>query len=89
MTAYLVLLLCEKWNIEDKTLIKVSEDAAGIIGTSAELIAGDTLSIRQLLYGLMLPSGNDAAHCLAEWFGGKLKKEAEERHDKEQKELEE
>ena len=46
MTAYLVLLLSEKWNIEDKTLIKISDDAAGIIGTSAELLAGDTLSIR-------------------------------------------
>ena len=27
----------------------------------------------------MLPSGNDAAHCLAEYFGGILKKESEDR----------
>lgn len=89
MTAYCVLILTEKWNIEDKTLIRVSEDAAGVIGTSAELLAGDTISIRQLLYGLLLPSGNDAAHQLAEYFGTRLKKEAEERHEKEQKEWEE
>jgi D-alanyl-D-alanine carboxypeptidase (penicillin-binding protein 5/6) len=40
-------------------------------GTTAELIVGDLLSIEQLLYGLMLPSGNDAAVTLAKW-GGKL-----------------
>jgi D-alanyl-D-alanine carboxypeptidase len=34
------------------------------------------------LYGLLLPSGNDAAHCLAEYFGGLLKKDAEEQEAK-------
>jgi hypothetical protein len=34
----------------------------------------------------MLPSGNDAAHLLAEHFGGILKKEAEEREETERKE---
>ena len=34
------------------------------------------------MYGLMLPSGNDAAHCLAEYFGGLLKKNAEELEEK-------
>ena len=34
----------------------------------------------------MLPSGNDAAHLLAEYFGGLLKKDAEEREEKERKE---
>jgi hypothetical protein len=33
---------------------------------------GDTLTINELLYGLMLPSGNDAAHMLALYFGGIL-----------------
>ena len=41
-------------------------------GTSAEIIGGETYTIEQLLYGLMLPSGNDAATCLAEWAGGYL-----------------
>ncbi len=40
-------------------------------GTSAELYEGDVYSIRQLLYALMLPSGNDAALALAAW-GGKI-----------------
>lgn len=30
---------------------------------------GDTLTVNELLYGLMLPSGNDAAHMLALHFG--------------------
>ena len=34
-------------------------------GTSAELEAGDILSVEDLLYALMLPSGNDASICLA------------------------
>jgi hypothetical protein len=34
----------------------------------------------------MLPSGNDAAHLLAEYFGTRLKKESEEQEEKERKE---
>jgi D-alanyl-D-alanine carboxypeptidase (penicillin-binding protein 5/6) len=89
MTAFVVLNLMDRWTIEDKTLVKVGSDAASVIGTSAELQEGDTLTLWQLLYGLMLPSGNDSAHQLAEFFGTKLKKEAEERYEKEGKELEE
>ena len=45
MTAYVVLTLMERWSIEDKTLVKVGSDAASVIGTSAELLEGDTLTI--------------------------------------------
>lgn len=38
-------------------------------GTSAELQVGDVLTIESLLYGLMLPSGNDASVALAENVG--------------------
>ena len=30
-------------------------------GTSAQLLENDELSIQELMYGMMLPSGNDAA----------------------------
>lgn len=40
-----------------------------MIGTSAELMAGSQLTIKELLYGMMLPSGNDAAYVLAEYIG--------------------
>jgi D-alanyl-D-alanine carboxypeptidase (penicillin-binding protein 5/6) len=36
------------------------------------LRAGDILTVEQLLYGLMLPSGNDASFALAQFFGRKL-----------------
>lgn len=86
MTAYTAFKLIERWKIDDTMLITVSPDAAGVNGTSADLLEGDTLMIWQLFYGLMLPSGNDAAHLLAEHFGGLLKKETEENEEKERKE---
>jgi D-alanyl-D-alanine carboxypeptidase (penicillin-binding protein 5/6) len=49
--------------------VTVTEVAADIRGTNANLEAGDILTIEQLLYGLMLPSGNDAAFALAQYFG--------------------
>jgi len=40
-------------------------------GTSAKLSYSDVVTIYDLLHGLMLPSGNDAAIALGEW-GGKI-----------------
>ena len=54
------------------TLVKVSYRASKVTGTSAGLQLGERLSIRALLHGLMLPSGNDAAWVLAEFFGMKI-----------------
>jgi D-alanyl-D-alanine carboxypeptidase (penicillin-binding protein 5/6) len=50
----------------------ITEEASQIIGTTAKLEAEDTLSYLQLLYGTMLPSGNDAAFSIAEHFGNVL-----------------
>lgn len=88
MTCYVVIKLMDRFNLKDSELVKVSQQAATIIGTSAELLEGDTLTIKQLMYGLMLPSGNDAAHALAEYFGHllKLEEEKEEGKDKQQEE---
>lgn len=47
----------------------MSDVASDIRGTCANLESGDTLSVENLLYGLMLPSGNDAAFALAQHFG--------------------
>lgn len=43
------------------------------VGTTAELRENIWMRIEDLLYGVMLPSGNDAAHCLAEYLGYILK----------------
>src|SRR5205807_466366 len=39
-------------------------------GSSANLIVGDQLSLKDLLYGLLLPSGDDAAVAIADALGG-------------------
>lgn len=49
--------------------IEISYTAAAIEGTTAGLCPKDTLKIIDLLYALMLPSGNDAAIALAEIIG--------------------
>jgi D-alanyl-D-alanine carboxypeptidase (penicillin-binding protein 5/6) len=38
-------------------------------GTSANLQAGEVYSMTELLYALMLPSGNDAAIAISEVIG--------------------
>lgn len=45
--------------------VKVSEEAAGIEGSSIYLSAGEKLTMEQLLYALMLESANDAAAAIA------------------------
>ncbi|HYI25058.1 MAG TPA: hypothetical protein VD767_06565, partial [Thermomicrobiales bacterium] len=40
--------------------------------SNMELVGGDTLTLGTLLYGLLLPSGNDAAHAIARYVGYKL-----------------
>lgn len=56
----------------------VSEESGKIIGTSARLKPFDFVSLSDLLYGLMLPSGNDAALCLAENVGTHMYLSSEE-----------
>jgi serine-type D-Ala-D-Ala carboxypeptidase (penicillin-binding protein 5/6) len=48
-----------------KRWFMASREAGTIEGTSMGLYPNDELSVQDLLYGLMLPSGNDAALCLA------------------------
>lgn len=77
MTAWIVLRLTAA---EPKVLDEVitfSERAAKTIGSSAKLEAGEKVTARELLYGLLLPSGNDAAVAFAEHFGGRFGKEAD------------
>ena len=50
-------------------MVSVSEFATQVNGTSSNLQLGDTLTLLDLLHGLMLPSGNDAALAIAENFG--------------------
>ena len=54
------------------TYMRVTLTAIDVIGTIAELEIGEWLNIYDLLYGLMLPSGNDCANVLAENLGALL-----------------
>lgn len=48
---------------------EVSSKAVGISGTSIYLKNGEILTLRDLLYGLMLVSGNDASYAIGEYVG--------------------
>ncbi|MCD9021251.1 D-alanyl-D-alanine carboxypeptidase [Cohnella sp. NL03-T5] len=52
--------------------VKVSVRAAGKEGSSLYLKAGQQITLRNVLYGLMLRSGNDAAMAIAEHVGGSV-----------------
>lgn len=70
MTCYLSILIARKYEIDLKTsYYRVPDRIPETPGTSAELLAGDLLTAEDLLYALMLPSGNDASICLAELMG--------------------
>lgn len=67
------------------TLVTVPKEAEGVEGSSVYLRAGEKISVRDLLYALMLRSGNDAAVTLAfavsgsvEGFADLMNKTAEE-----------
>ena len=70
MTAFVVIQIVRKIKLNaQQTMLQASKNAATVGGTSARLRTGDVLSVWDLLHGLMLPSGNDAAVVLAEHFG--------------------
>ena len=54
----------------DQIVGPISANAASTYGSTMGLQAGDTVSLRDLLYGLLLPSGNDAGVAIAEWISG-------------------
>ncbi|WP_280887714.1 D-alanyl-D-alanine carboxypeptidase [Streptomyces sp. LBL] len=70
MTAKVVLAQ-PNLNLDTKvTIAKAYSDYVVANNASqAHLIVGDKVTVRQLLYGLMLPSGCDAAYALADKFG--------------------
>lgn len=49
--------------------MKVTDSAESMIGTTAELKSKTWVKLSDVLYGAMLPSGNDAALLLSEYIG--------------------
>lgn len=66
MTATIIIENC---NLNE--IVEISKKAAGTGGSRLGLKSGDKISIKDLLYGLMMRSGNDAAVALAEYYSRK------------------
>lgn len=62
------LVICEQCNVLDS--VRIPREAVGIEGSSMYLQPDEILTVQDLLYGMMLHSGNDAATALAIYCGG-------------------
>ncbi len=82
MTAYLVGKYAEEHPEVLEEKITFSKRADETIGSTADLREGETVSVEELLYGLMLPSGNDASVAFGEHFGSRLAAGGDEESDK-------
>lgn len=77
MTAIVVL---ENANLDDTVV--VSKKSAGTGGSRLGLKTGDKITVNNLLYGLLMVSGNDAAVALAEYVGGSIEGFADKMNQK-------
>ncbi len=74
------LVAVENASLEDT--VTVPAECVGVEGSSMYLKAGEELSLRELLYGLMLESGNDAAVAVAVHVAGSVEKFVELMNDR-------
>ena len=74
------LIVCERCNVLDR--MRIPKEAVGIEGSSMYLKEGEVLTVQELLYGLMLRSGNDAAVALAIYCAGTVEGFVELMNDK-------
>ena len=81
-TTKIMTALCaiEHGNLEK--IVTVSSTASGVEGSSMYLAQGEKLTLSDLVYGLMLVSGNDAATAIAETVSGSVEKFAKLMNDK-------
>lgn len=84
MTALITLEVLQKYQSPIEQKIVVPKEAEGIEGSSLYLKSGEKISIEDLLYGLILVSGNDSAVALACIIGGTQKHFVEMMNEKAQ-----
>ena len=72
MTAVAIIESCDL-----DAIVNIPLEAVGIEGSSIYLCANERLTVRQLLYALLLSSANDAATALAIFAAGSIEKFAE------------
>ena len=66
------LLILEHCDLKDEVTISREAVSIGADSSSCKLAEGDVLTVEQLLNGLILVSGNDAANALAEHCSGSV-----------------
>ncbi len=64
------LLAIESGRLQNE--IKVTDNMLNVEGTSMGLCAGDSVSLDELLHGMLIQSGNDSANATAIYLGGSL-----------------
>ena len=64
------IIILENGNLNDT--VKISQKSANTGGSRLGLKKNDSITVKDLLYGLMLRSGNDAAVALAEYMSGSI-----------------
>ncbi len=78
MTALVALRICEQTPAKLDEIITFSERADRTGGSTAGVHSGEKLPVRELMYGLLLPSGNDAAVAIGEHFGARMASETDQ-----------
>jgi D-alanyl-D-alanine carboxypeptidase (penicillin-binding protein 5/6) len=75
MTFYCTYVVIAKYYlIAEKMELLVDREAELLRGTRANLFAEELLTLQDLLYGMMLNSGNDAAHVITKNLGAMISK---------------
>ena len=82
MTALVALETLEEIGAGQDSRVTVPAEAAGLEGSSVYLKVGQQVTMEELLYGMMLQSGNDAAAAVAICCGGDMETFVEKMNDK-------
>ena len=82
MTALVALETLEEIGAGQDSRVTVPDEAAGLEGSSVYLKAGQQVTMEELLYGMMLQSGTDAAAAVAICCGGDMETFVEKMNDK-------
>jgi serine-type D-Ala-D-Ala carboxypeptidase (penicillin-binding protein 5/6) len=83
MTAYLALQAIQRDPELADSVVTFSERANRTRGSTSGLRAGERIPLRELLYGLLLPSGNDASVAIAEHLGERFPPASDQEEDRE------
>jgi D-alanyl-D-alanine carboxypeptidase (penicillin-binding protein 5/6) len=66
------LVVVRNADLDEEVAIEPSDLVDPMVQSNMGLVAGDTLTVQQLLQGLLIPSGSDAANALARHVGAQL-----------------